>query len=232
MIVIRKSKDRGHANHGWLDARHTFSFADYYDPHHMGFRALRVINEDRVAPGMGFDTHPHRDMEIITYILEGALEHKDSMGHGEQILPGEFQYMSAGSGVLHSEFNPSQKDPVHLLQIWIKPDRKGLPPRYEKRKIRPTENSTALTLIASPSGRANSIPIRQDMELSLISMEPSSQLRYPLKSGRHAWIQITRGELEINGEKLKVGDGASVGDETHLLFRASAPSEALLFDLD
>jgi len=224
MITLRPSKDRGHANHGWLDTYHTFSFNTYYDEKHMGFRSLRVINEDRVAGGGGFPTHPHRDMEIVTYVLEGALEHRDSLGTGSVIRPGEIQRMSAGSGIRHSEFNQSKSDPVHLLQIWITPEKNGLKPEYEQKKV-PAEWS----LIAAPEGGENAVTIHQDAKIWAGRI--NGGLTHELAPGRHAWVQVTRGSIELNGKKLAAGDGAAVSDESKLELKASSPAEALLFDL-
>ena len=230
MITLRPSAARGHADHGWLETFHTFSFADYHDPAHMGFRGLRVINEDRVAPGMGFGTHPHRDMEILTYILAGRLAHKDSMGNGREITVGQLQAMSAGTGITHSEFNPSPTDPVHLLQIWLLPDRKGHPPRYAEWSPREGENG-ALTLLASPDGREGSAAIHQDARLFLVKLPAAAELTQPLAAGRAAWLQVMRGGLMLNGHALAAGDGAAVESESALALRATADAEALLFDL-
>ena len=230
MITLRPSAARGHADHGWLDTFHTFSFADYHDPAHMGFRGLRVINEDRVAPGMGFGTHPHRDMEILTYILAGRLAHKDSMGHGREIAPGQLQAMSAGTGITHSEFNPSRTDPVHLLQIWLLPDRKGHTPRYAEWPPVPGKDG-ALTLLASPDGRDSSAAIHQDARLYLVKLDAAAELTHPLAAGRAAWLQVMRGSLTLNGHTLSAGDGAAVESESALALQASEPAEALLFDL-
>ena len=230
MIILRPSAARGHADHGWLDTFHTFSFADYHDPAHMGFRGLRVINEDRVAPGMGFGTHPHRDMEILTYILAGRLAHKDSMGNGREIAPGQLQAMSAGTGITHSEFNPSRTDPVHLLQIWLLPDRKGHTPRYAEWSPGAGEGG-ALTLLASPDGREGSAAIHQDARLYLVKLAAEEAATHPLAPGRAAWLQVMRGSLTLNGHALTAGDGAAVESESALALHASAEAEALLFDL-
>src|SRR3954470_17377766 len=205
MMKIRKSEDRGHANHGWLDTYHTFSFADYYDPQHMGFRSLRVINDDKVAPGMGFGMHPHRDMEIITYVLKGALQHKDSMGNGSVIRPGDFQYMAAGTGVTHSEFNPSENEGVHLLQIWIVPEKKGLEPRYAE-KLANTFTPGKFHLVASKSGRGDSLRINQDADLLLARLTPGTTVTHQLEPQRHAWVHVAEGEITLNGQNLKAGD--------------------------
>jgi quercetin 2,3-dioxygenase len=231
MIHLRKSEDRGRADHGWLDSRHTFSFADYHDPHYMGFRSLRVLNEDRVKPGEGFGTHPHHDMEIISYVLEGALEHKDSMGTASVIRPGEVQRMTAGSGVLHSEYNPSKKDPVHFLQIWIVPEKKGLKPGYEQKPFPDDERRNVLRLVASPDRREGSLAIHQDVELHATLLDAGRKIVHPIESGRHAWVQVTRGAIELNGRAMKAGDGAAVSGERSVELAATSDAEALLFDL-
>lgn len=230
MMKIRKATERGHAKHGWLDTYHTFSFADYYDPQWMGFRSLRVINDDLVMPGMGFGTHPHRDMEIITYILSGALEHKDSMGNGRVIRRGEVQYMAAGTGVQHSEFNPSPDEPVHLLQIWIQPERKGLTPRYAEKSLASTLEGR-LHLVTSKSGRDGSIAIHQDADLWLARLSSGHHVAHKLAPGRHAWIHVAEGEVSLNGTSLRGGDAASVSEETVLDVSAAGPAQVLLFDL-
>ena len=231
MMKIRKANERGHAEHGWLDTYHSFSFADYYDPQWMGFRSLRVINDDLVMPGMGFGTHPHRDMEIITYILNGALEHKDSMGNGRVIKPGEAQYMSAGSGVQHSEFNPSKEEAVHLLQIWIQPDRKGVKPRYAEKSLA-TAPAGTLNLVTSKTGRDGSIAIHQDADLWLAKFNAGDHAAHKLAKGRHAWIHVAEGEVSLNGKTLQSGDAAAVSDESALELSAAKPSQVLLFDLN
>jgi redox-sensitive bicupin YhaK (pirin superfamily) len=232
MINLRPAAERGHANHGWLDSHFTFSFADYWDPKHMGYRSLRVINEDKVAPEQGFGTHPHRDMEIITYVLEGALAHKDSMGTGSVIRPGDVQRMSAGTGVLHSEFNNSPSDLVHLLQIWILPERRSLQPSYEQKNFSTEEKLNRFRLIASPEGKDGSVTIHQDAKLSAAIVEKGKTVKYELGTGRHAWIQIARGEISLNGTTLHAGDGAAVEKETSVEIRGQADrSELLLFDL-
>jgi len=232
MITVRPAAERGHFNHGWLDTYHSFSFADYWDPKHMGYRSLRVINEDKVAPHQGFGTHPHRDMEIITYVLEGALAHKDSMGTGSVIRPGEVQRMSAGTGVLHSEFNNSPSELVHLLQIWIQPTRRGLPPSYEQKNFSAEEKLNRFRLIASPTGEEGSVTIHQDAKLSAAIIEPGITVNYELSKGRNAWIQVARGEVTVNGKLLKQGDGAAVENEASVTVTGSAEiSEVLLFDL-
>ncbi len=229
MIQIRKGKDRGHFDHGWLDTYHTFSFADYYDPEYMGFRALRVINEDRVHPGRGFGTHSHRDMEIVTYVLEGELQHRDSMGTGSIIRPGEVQRMSAGTGVLHSEVNPSRDQSVHLLQIWLLPDRRGLKPEYEQKAFPAEERAGRLRLVASPDGSDGSLTIHQDAKILAGTIRDSVQ--YDLQPGRYAWLQVARGSLDLNGQTLNAGDGAAIENEPALTLRGK-DAEVLLFDLN
>jgi quercetin 2,3-dioxygenase len=231
MITIRKARDRGHADHGWLNSWFTFSFAEYYDPAHMGFRSLRVINDDTVAPGTGFGEHPHRDMEIITYVLSGALEHKDSMGNGRVIRPGEVQYMAAGTGVTHSEFNPSKTEPVHLLQIWIFPDRKGATPNYAEKSLAGASPGK-FHVAASKEGRDGSIPINQDADLLLARFKGGEKFEHALRPGRHLWIQIAEGEMKLNGQLLNAGDGAAVSEETKIEFAADKPAQALAFDLN
>jgi quercetin 2,3-dioxygenase len=230
MIRIRKADERGHFNHGWLDTYHTFSFADYYDPEFMGFRALRVINEDRVEPGRGFGTHSHRDMEIVTYVLEGELEHRDNMGTGSVIRPGEVQRMSAGTGVLHSEVNPSRNKPVHLLQIWILPQRRGIKPEYEQKTFPADARNGKLRLVASHDGAEGSLTIHQDAKLFAGSLRDGDTVRYELKPGRYAWLQVARGTVDINGKKLTAGDGAAIEDEPSLTL-SGKDAEVLLFDL-
>jgi quercetin 2,3-dioxygenase len=234
MITVRPSSERGRAQIGWLDSRHTFSFSDYHDPKHMGFRALRVINEDRVAPGQGFGTHPHRDMEIISYVLEGAIEHKDSMGTGAVIRPGDVQRMSAGTGVRHSEFNPSKTEPVHFLQIWIVPEQAGIQPSYEQKSFPDAERANRLRLVASRDGREGSLTVHQDVALHAGLLEEGTTVRHPLAAGRHAWVQVTRGAIVLGGADpiaLAAGDGAAVTDERALAITAREASEVLVFDL-
>lgn len=231
MFKLRKSDDRGAANHGWLDTRFTFSFADYQDPQHMGFRSLRVINDDKIAPGGGFDTHPHRDMEIITYMLDGQLQHKDSMGNGRVIQPGEFQYMAAGTGVSHSEFNPSKENSAHLLQIWMHPDKRGYEPRYAERDMK-TADTGVLNLVASNSGRDGSFEINQDADLYLARLKSGDKVVHELKPLRHAWIHVAEGDVEINGETLSSGDGAAVSEEEVLTFTGKGDSQVLMFDMN
>ena len=229
MIQIRKADNRGHFDHGWLDTYHTFSFADYYDPEFMGFRALRVINEDRVQPGRGFGTHSHRDMEIVTYVLEGELQHRDSMGTGSIIRPGEVQRMSAGTGVLHSEVNPSRDRSVHLLQIWLLPDRRGLKPEYEQKTFPAEERADRLRLVASHDGSDGSLTIHQDAKILAGTIRDSVQ--YELQPGRYAWLQVARGSLDLNGQTLNAGDGAAIENEPTLTLRGK-DAEVLLFDLN
>lgn len=231
MITIRKAKERGHADHGWLDTYHTFSFDSYFDPEHMGFRQLRVINEDRVQAAKGFPTHPHRDMEIVTYILEGALEHRDSMGNGSVIRRGEVQRMTAGTGVTHSEYNPSQTEAVHLLQIWILPERRGLEPGYEQKNYSDDEKKGRFRLIASRDGREGSVTIHQDANVYATLLDRGQQITSELKPNRHAWIQVARGTATLNGHLLGPGDGAAVSLEEELKIVGEQPAELLLFDL-
>ncbi len=233
MITIRPSEERGHANHGWLDTHFTFSFADYYDPKHMGFRDLRVINEDVIQGGTGFGRHPHRDMEIITYIVEGELNHRDSMGREATIRQNDVQRMSAGTGILHSEYNQSQK-PVHLLQIWIMPEAEGLKPSYEDRTIPAEDKLNQLRLIASHDGREGSTRINQDASIYASLLDSGKSLELPLKKGRHAWVQLVRGEVEVNGTRLGKGDGAAISGETKVNLASvsgNGHAEFLLFDL-
>jgi quercetin 2,3-dioxygenase len=231
MITIRPGNQRGGGDFGWLNTRHTFSFDTYYDPNFMGFRSLRVINEDWVAPGQGFPTHPHRDMEIITYLLEGALEHKDSLGTGSIIRPGDGQRMTAGRGIRHSEGNPSQSEAAHLLQIWIQPERKGLEPSYEQKSFPESEKRGKLRLIASPDGQDGSVSIHQDARLYVSLLNLGEQVTHELASGRYAWLQVAKGAVELNGKPLKQGDGAAVSDEPSLIIKGTENAELLLFDL-
>jgi quercetin 2,3-dioxygenase len=231
MITLRRAEDRGHANHGWLDSHHTFSFADYYDPDHMGFRTLRVINEDRVQPGSGFGTHSHRDMEILSYVLEGGLAHKDSIGTGSTIRPGDVQRMSAGTGVAHSEFNASKTEPVHFLQIWILPERPGIAPGYEQKTFPDAEKRGRLRLVASHDGRNGSLTIHQDAAVYAGLLDAGERAELPLGKGRHAWVQVARGEVTVNGQALKAGDGAAVSGEPALRFEGVSEGEVLVFDL-
>ncbi len=230
-LNIRRAGERGHADHGWLNTYHTFSFADYYDPAHMGFRSLRVINDDRVAPGQGFGTHPHRDMEIFSYVLEGILEHKDSMGHGRQLKPGQIQLMSAGQGIRHSEFNPSPGQPLHFLQIWIQPRERGLTPSYSEWHPKPEQADTAKVLVISPDGRDDSATIHQDADIYRIRLKPGQTETHKLKAGRGAWLHVADGSLTLNGVELTTGDGASTVTPGTLTLTAIGPTEAILFDL-
>src|SRR5437588_490583 len=230
MKIIRRSNERGHAEHGWLDSYHTFSFADYYDPNWMGFRSLRVINDDLVMPGQGFGTHPHRDMEIITYVLSGALEHKDSMGNGRIIRPGEVQYMAAGTGVRHSEFNPSKDEAVHLLQIWIQPEQAGVTPRYAEKSLKDA-NPGALHLVTSKTGRDDSIAIHQDADLWLGRLSAGNDVMHKLATERQAWVHVAEGEVSLNGKRLSGGDASAITEAGSLELSATKPAQVLLFDL-
>jgi quercetin 2,3-dioxygenase len=231
MITIRRAGERGHANHGWLDTNHTFSFANYYDPAHMGFRSLRVINEDRVKEGMGFGTHSHSDMEIVSYVLEGQLAHRDSMGTGSVIRPGEVQRMSAGTGVAHSEMNPSETEAVHFLQIWIVPERRGIKPSYEQKKFEDDERRGKLRLVASPDAHDGSVTIHQDVRIYSTLLDDGQSVEHELRPDRHGWVQVTRGEVDLNGQTLKAGDGAAISDEKSITMTGRA-AEVLLFDLN
>jgi redox-sensitive bicupin YhaK (pirin superfamily) len=231
MIEIRKSDERGHANHGWLKSHHTFSFANYHDPRFMGFRQLRVINEDRVEPAKGFGTHPHENMEIVSYVLDGALEHKDSMGNGSIIRPGDDQRMSAGTGVTHSEFNHSQGDVVHFLQIWILPEENGIDPGYEQIHFPDDELRDTLRLVASRTGRDGSVSLHQDADLYATRLSAGASAEHSLASGRYAWVQVARGSVSLNGQAVAAGDGAAVSDESALRVVAQDDSEVLVFDL-
>jgi redox-sensitive bicupin YhaK (pirin superfamily) len=231
MITVRRSSERGHAEHGWLDSRHTFSFADYYDPAHMGFRALRVINEDRVAAGQGFGKHSHRDMEIISYVLEGGLEHKDSMGTGEVIRPGDVQRMSAGTGVTHSEFNASKREPVHFLQIWIQPNQRGGAPGYEQKTFSAKDKAGRLRLVASPDGQDGSVTVRADARLFAGVFGPGQAAEHPLAPGRHAWVHVVRGKASVNGTELAAGDAVALSEERTVRMEGIDDGELLVFDL-
>lgn len=231
MMTVRPAEKRGHADHGWLNSYHTFSFADYYDPAHMGFRSLRVINEDRVAPGTGFGTHPHRDMEIISYVLEGQLEHKDSMGTGSVIRPGDVQAMSAGTGITHSEFNGSKSDDVHFLQIWLLPARPGGSPRYDQKTFASHEKLGRLRLVASEDGREGSVRINTDATVYAGVFDPNQSAELQLAPDRHAWVQVTRGRLSVNGQELRAGDGAALSSEPNVRVKSVEHSEILVFDL-
>jgi len=231
MITLRPAAERGHAQRGWLDSWHTFSFANYYDPDHMGFRVLRVINEDRVQPGEGFGTHPHRDMEIVTYVLEGALAHRDSTGTSSVLPAGEVQRMSAGTGITHSEYNASQSEPVHFLQIWILPEREGISPGYEQRAFPEEERRGRLRLIAAPGARDGALTLHQDAEIYNAVLSQGDQVTHPLRPGRHAWVQQVRGGVTLNGQRLSAGDGAAVSDEAALEIAATSDAEVMVFDL-
>jgi redox-sensitive bicupin YhaK (pirin superfamily) len=231
MLTVRKSADRGHIDHGWLDTYHTFSFGDYYDASQMGFRALRVINEDRVAPGSGFGMHGHRDMEIVTLVLSGALAHKDSLGHGAVLRPGELQRMSAGTGIRHSEFNSSSDEPVHLYQIWLTPRAAGLPPSYEQKAFDPGERKGRWQLVTSPNGEGGSLTIQQDARILLADLQAADELEYALRPGRHAWLQVLRGGVELGGTHLATSDAAAISQQSRLALRATEPAELMLFDL-
>ena len=230
MITVRRAAERGHTRIDWLDSWHSFSFGEYYDPQHIEFRALRVINEDRVAPGQGFGTHAHRDMEIVTYVLEGALEHRDSLGNGSTIRPGEIQRMSAGTGIRHSEFNGSKSDTVHFLQIWIMPERAGLAAGYEQKAL-PAGVRGGLQLIASRDGRDGSITVHQDASIHAAQLAAGATAEHALAAGRHAWVQVARGAVTVNGESLRAGDGAAISNERAVSLRFDSDAEVLLFDL-
>ena len=231
MIQIRKSHARGHADHGWLNTYHTFSFADYHDAAHLGFRSLRVINEDRVAPGMGFGTHGHKDMEIISYVLEGALEHKDSLGNGAVLRPGEFQRISAGTGIRHSEFNPSANEPAHFYQIWLLPLTNGVKPGYEQKNFAEDEKQDQLRLVASPDGAAGSLTIHQNVRVYLATLHTGAAVHHELATGRHAWLQVLRGLVSVNGTALETSDALAASDERLLTIVGEKPAEIMLFDL-
>jgi quercetin 2,3-dioxygenase len=232
MITIRKADARGHGDHGWLDSRHTFSFADYHDPRFMGFRDLRVINEDRVIGGEGFGTHGHRDMEIVSYVLEGALAHQDSLGTGATLRRGEVQRMSAGTGVRHSEFNASKDEAVHFLQIWILPEREGLPPSYEQKAFPEGERTDRLRLLVAPGAAEGALGIHQDVRLYDAVLTPGASVSHALAPGRYGWVQVVRGAIDLNGQRLASGDGAAISDERELVLRAQdGGAEVLLFDL-
>ena len=231
MIVVRPAAERGHANHGWLNTYHTFSFSTYQDPQHTRFRSLRVMNEDWVAPGQGFGTHPHRDMEIVTYVLEGALEHRDSMGNGEILRPGEFQRMTAGTGITHSEFNPSATEAVHLYQIWLFPERSGLTPSYEQKAFPAADRENRLQLVASQTAAEGSLLIHQDARIYLANLAAGPSVAHAVEPGRHAWLQVLRGNVTVNGRPINTSDGAAISDESNLMLEASEPAELMLFDL-
>jgi len=231
MLTVRHAAERGHADHGWLDSYHTFSFASYYDPSHMGFRALRVINEDRVQPGQGFGTHPHRDMEILSYVIAGGLQHRDSLGSGSVIRPGDVQRMSAGTGILHSEFNASKEQPVHFLQIWIQPRTMGISPSYEQKHFPTEERGGCLRLVASPDAEQGSLRIHADAAVFAALLAAGQGVEHTLTAGRHAWVQVVRGTVRVNGVELQAGDGVAVSQEPHLRIEGLATAEILLFDL-
>jgi redox-sensitive bicupin YhaK (pirin superfamily) len=232
MIRIRRSNDRGHADHGWLDTHFSFSFSSYHDPAHMGFRSLRVINEDRVQAGMGFGSHPHNDMEIVTYVVNGKLAHKDSAGNTGTLERGFIQAMSAGTGIVHSEFNGSQEDDVHLLQIWIMPAERGVTPRYADAVFSDDEKRGRLRLLVSPDGADGSLPIHQDARIFASLLDEGVEIAHSIADGRHAWVQVVSGAVDVNGERLAAGDGAAVSEEEALTIRAASASELLLFDLN
>jgi quercetin 2,3-dioxygenase len=231
MITVRKAKERGRSDEGWLDSRHTFSFANYYDEDHMGYHALRVINDDRVSPGSGFGTHPHRDMEIVSHVLEGALEHEDSMGNGSVIVPGEVQRMSAGTGIQHSEWNHSKTEQVHFLQIWLLPERRGLAPEYEQRSFAPEDLRDHLHLVASNDGRNDSLTVHQNVSIYVTRLSAGRSVDWEIAVGRHTWVQMASGAVMLNGVALGPGDGAAVENETSLELRATVDAEAIVFDL-
>ncbi|MBK8534005.1 MAG: pirin family protein [Candidatus Competibacteraceae bacterium] len=231
MSILRAAAERGRANHGWLDSAHSFSFSSYYDPQHMGFGPLRVINDDRIIPGAGFDTHGHQDMEIVSYVLEGALAHRDSLGTGSVIRPGDVQRMSAGTGIQHSEFNPSQTDPVHFLQIWIIPDRAGYPPSYEQKYFGAAEKRGRLCLVASCEGRAGSVTLHQDVDLYAALLDGEDVTEFDLREGRLAWIQVAQGEMCVNGQLLSEGDGLAIDESGWLRLEGAQTAEVLLFDM-
>jgi redox-sensitive bicupin YhaK (pirin superfamily) len=231
MITVRPASERGQGQYGWLDTRHTFSFNNYHDPRHTSFRVLRVMNEDWIAPGQGFGTHGHRDMEIVTYVLEGALAHKDSLGNGSVLRPGEFQRMTAGTGIEHSEFNPSDLEPVHLYQIWLFPERRGLAPSYDQRAFADLDRKGKLRVVASPDGRDGSLTIHQDAEVFLATLDAGNQVTHQLAPGRHAWIQVLRGGVKLRDVPLSAGDGAAISDESLVTLIAPQSSEVMVFDL-
>lgn len=230
-LNIRRAEERGHADHGWLNSHHTFSFANYYDPAHMGFRSLRVINDDRVTPGRGFGTHPHRDMEIFSYVLEGTLEHQDSMGNGRQLTPGQIQLMSAGRGITHSEYNPSRTEPLHFLQIWIQPRERGLKPSYSEWHPKPEHQSSSKVLVISPDGRDGSATIHQDARVYRVQLNPGQSVTHALEEGRGVWLHIADGKLQVNGVDLSTGDAVSTETPGTITLTATKPTLALLFDL-
>ena len=231
MIKVRKAEERGHADHGWLNTYHTFSFASYQDPQHMGFRSLRVINEDRVSPGQGFGTHQHDNMEIVSYVLEGAIEHKDSMGNGQVLKPGEFQRISAGTGIKHSEFNPSSSEPMHFYQIWLIPTQRDIQPSYEQKAFEKSQRLNRLQLVATADGQSNSLTIHSDAKIYLLDLDGSQTVTMPLANKRHGWVQVLRGSIEVNGKSLEVSDGAAISEEESIELKTNATAELMLFDL-
>jgi len=231
MIKVRRANDRGHADHGWLNTYHTFSFASYQDREHMGFRSLRVMNEDRVSPGKGFGTHQHDNMEIVSYVLEGAIEHKDSMGNGEVLKPGEFQRISAGTGITHSEFNPSSSEPMHFYQIWLIPSQRDIEPSYEQKAFEKSQRFNELQLVASPDGQSESLTIHTDAKIYLLDLDGSQSVTMPLANQRYGWVQVLRGSVELNGESLEASDGAAISDEDSIELKTSGTAELMLFDL-
>lgn len=231
MMTVRPAAERGHADFGWLDSRHSFSFGQYHDPRHMGFGPLRVINDDRVAAGHGFGAHPHRDMEIVTYVLEGALEHKDSLGSGSVMRPGDVQRMSAGTGIRHSEYNHSATEPVHFLQIWIEPERTGLKPSYAQAHVEPADRQGQLVLVASRDGRAGSLSLNQDADIHVAALAPGEAVSHTAAAGRRLWLQVAKGSVRLNGQDLMEGDGAALVDEPALEIEGVEPAEIMLFDM-
>ncbi|MCU0720194.1 MAG: pirin family protein [Pirellula sp.] len=231
MFKIRRAEERGHADHGWLNSYHTFSFASYRDPNHMGFRSLRVMNEDRVVAGQGFGTHAHNDMEIVSYVLEGELEHKDSMGNGEVLRPGEFQRITAGTGITHSEFNPSAKQATHFYQIWLIPERRGLDPSYEQKGFDPQGRKNRWQLVASKNAKDGSLLIHQDANIYLADLDNGREMTFAIPNGRHVWLQVLRGSVEVNSSRLSTGDAVAVSDEASLTVKATTDVELMLFDL-
>ena len=231
MFKIRRAEERGHADHGWLNSYHTFSFASYRDPNHMGFRSLRVMNEDRVAAGQGFGTHAHNDMEIVSYVLEGELEHKDSMGNGEVLRPGEFQRITAGTGITHSEFNPSANQATHFYQIWLIPERRGLQPSYEQKGFDPQGRKNRWQLVASRNAKDDSLLIHQDANIYLADLDNGRETTFAIPNGRHVWLQVLRGSVEFNASRLSTGDAVAVSDEASLTVKATTDVELMLFDL-
>ena len=231
MIKIRRANNRGHADHCWLNTYHTFSFASYQDRQHMGFRSLRVMNEDRVSPGKGFGTHQHNNMEIVSYVLEGAIEHKDSMGNGEVLKPGEFQRISAGTGISHSEYNPSSSESMHFYQIWLIPTQRDIQPSYEQKAFEKSQRLNQLQLVASPDGQSNSLTIHTDAKIYLLDLDGSQAFEMPLANQRHCWAQVLRGTVELNGESLEASDGAAISDEPSIQLKSNGTAELMVFDL-